>query len=98
MTVIKIKKAVNVESLYGKVVCPECHKQYGFHLRNAITRKTCPCAHATFVVTVTPMRGFIQITCAVTKRDTSVVEAEVRDVEIFGNEPVDMEDNGEIDE
>lgn len=90
MRIIKIRTDVNVESLYVRATCPECNKQYGFHLRKAITRKTCPCAHSTFIFTTTALRGGLGIFCIVVRRNTEEVEINVDEIEIA---PIELEDD-----
>lgn len=63
MAIIPVRKPINVENLYvNALTCLLCENTINTHLKGPETRKPCPhCSKGTFVIQVTPMRGYIHV-------------------------------------
>lgn len=89
MAVIKIHTVLNVEKIYCTVTCPECGKSVHMKMRGPDTRKTCPgCNHITYMFTIVPLRGYIQINVLTIGRNETPTEYELdtSDVEVIEDE------------
>lgn len=92
MATIKVTKSVNVEDIYVHVNCPnkKCKgNRVSMRLRGSETRKNCPlCNGVTYIFSITPLRGFIQIEAVTIGEDQTPRDYDLlaTDVEFDGRE------------
>lgn len=65
MAVIPNKSGIDANEVFVRVDCPNCKKNIRYKLSKPETRKLCKnCGKVSYVFTITPLRGALQITCA----------------------------------
>lgn len=86
MAIVPVRKPIDADKIYvNGLTCQICEKTFNTHLRGTHTRKLCPkCVKGTFIIEVTPMRGYIHVGVMFVDEanNISVVEISPEQVEV----------------
>jgi Zn-finger nucleic acid-binding protein len=83
MAVIKVRKPVQVDKIFITFNCPSCEDTFRIKMRKEVTRKNCPkCNRVTFVISITPLRGYIQMDVTTTGSDETPRDYELASTDV----------------
>jgi len=83
MATKKIHTALNVEHIFCTVTCPWCQGTVTMKMCGPVTRKSCPkCNHITYIFTITPLRGYVQMSVTTIGPDETPTEYDIFESEI----------------